>query len=160
MKFKTIKGSTKLFEDNSFTFTPYGEGEPQSEEIKKVGDSRLSRSNGQKTQSVIAHLKVKADCPDVTAALYDELEKLTKDQQTGTKPPSPKGRVLASTDDYKLCLNQQGGRIELSMAIDLRKDVEYMKKFNDLTYKISQCLYYNETLVRQLCRALATSSRR
>ena len=29
MKFKTIKGSTKLFEDNSFTFTPYREGEPQ-----------------------------------------------------------------------------------------------------------------------------------
>ena len=29
MKFNTIKGSTKLFEDNSFTFTPYREGEPR-----------------------------------------------------------------------------------------------------------------------------------
>ncbi|MBQ4386851.1 MAG: hypothetical protein II822_04545 [Prevotella sp.] len=158
MKFKTIKGSTKLFEDNSYTFTPYGEGEPQSEEIKKVGDARLSRSTGQKTQSVIAHLKVKADCPDVTAALFEQLQNLTKGQWESLKVAVPQGRILEKNDDFRLVYNQTQGRLNCLLTIDLGQDVDYMKKFNNINYKISQCLYFNEDFLKKQCRALASAS--
>jgi hypothetical protein len=157
-KIKKLRGSATMHDDGNFTFTPFAEGEPQREVMKRSGDSSLCRTQGEKRQSVIAHLKVPADSKDYVADLYDALGKLTKDQQTSMKSPTPKGRILEANDDYRLTLSNKEGKLFLSLAIDLAKDADFMKKFNDLTYRISQCLYYNETSVRQLCRALATSS--
>ena len=77
-KIKKLRGSAIMHDDGNFTFTPFAEGEPQREVMKRSEGSSLSRKQGGKRQLMITHLKVSADSKGYVANLYDVLEKLRK----------------------------------------------------------------------------------
>ena len=160
-KINTLRGKLDEYTDGCHVFTPAGQGSPQLEFIKgdKGGKkSSLSRTIGEKTQSLIARLRIPADAPDPTASLYDELENLVKALPQSRQKATLKGRKLLDKEHAKVCLNMKGGRLEMALTIDLRENIDFIKKFNSICMEINQCLYYNMTLIQNQCRALASSS--
>ena len=154
-KVKRLRGSASIREDGNFTFTPYGEGESQREEIRSVRKSRSYRTCGEKQQSIVAHLTVSADTKDPAYELYNDFREITKDMGGFERIPAPVGKMLEKNDDFRLTMNQAQGRIECSWTIDLREHADFMKQFYELLNQQSRCLYYNEDFLRQQCRVLA-----
>jgi hypothetical protein len=160
-KINTLRGKLDEYKDGCHVFTPAGQGSPQLEFIKgdKGGKkSSLARTTGEKTQSLIARLRIPADAPDPTASLYDELENLVKALPISSRKATLKGRKLMDNDHAKVCLNMKDGRIEMAMTIDLRESIDFIKNFNSICMEINKCLYYNSTTIQNQCRALASSS--
>jgi len=160
-KINELRGKLTEYEGGMHIFRAAGKGEPQLEFIKgdKGGKkSSLSRTIGEKTQSLIARLRIPADAPDPTASLYDELENLVKALPQSRQRATLKGRRLMDKEHAKVCLNMKGGRLEMALTIDLRENIDFIKKFNSICMEINQCLYYNMTLIQNQCRALASSS--
>ena len=132
-KINTLRGKLDEYTDGCHVFTPAGQGSPQLEFIKgdKGGKkSSLSRTIGEKTQSLIARLRIPADAPDPTASLYDELENLVKALPQSRQKATLKGRKLMDKEHAKVCLNMKGGRLEMALTIDLRENIDFIRKFN------------------------------
>ena len=117
--------------EHRLVFTPQGKGQPQYEEIKKTTNGALMRTTGEKTQSLVAHLKVPADATDPAADLRDQLENVLKALPQQGKSPIPKGRRLLSNDGVEVRQNAKGF-LEIGVKIDLRENVDYMKKFYEI----------------------------
>jgi hypothetical protein len=146
-------------DDGTFTFQPDGKGESRQENLKKVGDSRLYSTIGEKQQCMVMHLKAPSSCADPVAKMYDDFRKLSEGLSAGVKLPTPQGTVLEKNDDYRVVVNQAGGEVKILISIDLQKDVEFMKKYNSLTYSISQTLYRNEDMLKKVCREQARKAK-
>ncbi len=160
-KINTLRGKLDEYTDGCHVFTPAGQGSPQLEFIKgdKGGKkSSLARTTGEKTQSLIARLRIPADATDPTAALYDELENLVKALPPSKRRATLKGRKLMDQDHAKVHLDMKGGRLEMALTIDLRENIDFIKNFNTICMEINKCLYYNSTTIQKQCRALASSS--
>ena len=152
-KINELRGKLTEYEGGMHIFRAAGKGEPQLEFIKgdKGGKkSSLARTTGEKTQSLIARLRIPADAADPTAALYDELENLVKALPPSKRRATLKGRKLMDQDHAKVHLDMKGGRLEMALTIDLR--------VNTICMEINKCLYYNSTTIQKQCRALASSS--
>ena len=67
----------------------------------------------------------------------------------------PKGKVLENCDDYVCAVNNAQGMVEISLSIDLSKDVDFCSKLFKIYSNLSRCLHYNEDSLRKLCRQLA-----
>ena len=88
---KKIRGTMEYYDDDRLLFTPQGTGQPQYESLKKSGGSALMRTTGEKTRSLVAHLKVPADAVDPAADLRDQLEKCLKALPGHHAEPAPRG---------------------------------------------------------------------
>ena len=157
LEIKKVKGTMEFQPEDKLVFTPQGKGQPQYEQIKKTANDALTRTTGEKTQSLVAHLKVPADATDPAAALRDQLENVLKALPQKGKEPAPRGRKLLEKEGLDVRLNAKGS-LEIGVKIDLRENADYIKKFYETMTEISKCLHYNEDSVRKLCIALATSS--
>ena len=159
-KINELRGKLTEYEGGMHIFRAAGKGEPQLEFIKgdKGGKkSSLARTTGEKTQSLVAHLKVPADATDPAADLRDQLENVLKALPQQGKSPIPKGRRLLSNDGVEVRQNAKGF-LEIGVKIDLRENVDYMKKFYEIMTEISKCLHYNADSLKRQCIALASSS--
>ncbi len=154
---KRIRGTMAIHPEHRLVFTPQGKGQPQYEQIKKTTNGALMRTTGEKTQSLVAHLKVPADATDPAADLRDQLENVLKALPQQGKSPIPKGRRLLSNDGVEVRQNAKGF-LEIGVKIDLRENVDYMKKFYEIMTEISKCLHYNADSLKRQCIALASSS--
>ena len=156
---KRIRGTMAIHPEHRLVFTPQGKGQPQYEEIKKTTNGALMRTTGEKTQSLVAHLKVPADATDPAADLRDQLENVLKALPAKGEAPVPRGRKLLEKDGVEVRLNAKGS-LEIGVKIDLRENADYIKKFYEIMTEINKCLHYNEESVSKLKHALATSSTR
>ena len=155
---KRIRGTMAIHPEHRLVFTPQGKGQPQYEQIKKTTNGALMRTTGEKTQSLIARLRIPADAADPAASLYDELENLVKALPPSKRRATLKGRKLMDQDHAKVHLDMKGGRLEMALTIDLRENIDFIKNFNTICMEINKCLYYNSTTIQKQCRALASSS--
>ena len=154
---KTLKGSMKYFSDDRLEFTPYGLGTPVYTDVRKAGGGSLMRTTGEKQQSLVAHLKVDADCADPAADLRDQLEKVLKGLPDSQRKPRQRGRFLRNDDELKVRLDEKEGTVSVLILLDVRnKNIE--QKFNSLSMEVNKCLHYNEDSLKKLCRALASVS--
>ncbi len=155
---KKLKGTATFFKDGQVEFVPQGEGSPKYELAQKVGQGAVYKTAGERSQSFIAHLKVNAESEDPAADLQQQLDKLTAKMWPDPKPVTPRGRVLLKEDGCLCTQNAAKGELQINITIDLRKHVDYMKQYYKLQNNINLCLHSNDDSLRQLCRALATSS--
>ena len=159
LKTKKVRGTMEYLPEDKLVFTPHGTGQPQYEKLKTTATSALMRTTGEKTQSLIAHLKVPADAVDPAADLREQLEKVLKALPAKGEAPVPRGRRLMKKDGVEVRLNAKGS-LEIGVKIDLRENADYIKKFYEIMTEINKCLHYNEESVSKLKNALATSSTR
>ena len=106
-KLKEVKGKMSLFKSDKMVFTPYGQGDPVYAEVKKVGGASLARTLGEKTQSLVARLKVDALAADPAAELRDQLEKVLKGLPDPQRKPRLRGRFLRNDADLKVRLDER-----------------------------------------------------
>ena len=113
---KRIRGTMAIHPEHRLVFTPQGKGQPQYQEIKKTTNGALMRTTGEKTQSLVAHLKLPADATDPAADLRDQLENVLKALPQQGKSPIPKGRKLLEKDGIVVRLTAKG-RLEIGVKI-------------------------------------------
>ncbi len=155
---KKIRGTMEYYDDDRLLFTPQGTGQPQYESLKKSGGGALMRTTGEKTRSLVAHLKVPADAVDPAADLRDQLEKCLKALPGHHAEPVLKGRKLMATDSCSVTVNQAKGQLEIRMTIGLRENPYYLKNFYTNMTKVSTCLDSNSSFLKPLVHARGTSS--
>ena len=95
---RKIRGTMEYYDDDRLLFTPQGTGQPQYESLKKSGGDALMRTTGEKTRSLVAHLKVPADTTDPAADFRDQLDKVLKGLPGLPSEPVLRGRKLMATD--------------------------------------------------------------
>lgn len=158
LKTKKVRGTMEYLPEDKLVFTPHGTGQPQYEKLKTTPSSALMRTTGEKTQSLVAHLKVPADAVDPAADLRDQLENVLKALPQSQRMASLRGRRLMDEDYCQVRHNQSQGRIEIGITIDLTRDVNFEQKFYKTSMEISQCLLYNRDSLKKQCIALANAS--
>jgi hypothetical protein len=156
-KLKEVKGKMSLFKSDKMVFTPYGQGDPVYAEVKKVGGASLARTLGEKTQSLVARLKVDALAADPAAELRDQLEKVLKGLPDPQRKPRLRGRFLRNDADLKVRLDERDGTLSVLIQLDVRNK-NIVQNFNRLSMEVNKCLDYNEISLKKLARALTTCS--
>ena len=63
--------------------------------------------------------------------------------------------LLEQNPDYVCCVNETQGQVEISIIIDLSKDVDFCEKLYQNYVNLSRCLHYNEDSLKKLCRQIA-----
>ena len=155
---KTLKGSMKYFDDDRLEFTPYGQGDPLYEQIRKAQNGTLMRTTGEKKQSLVARLKVAADSSDPAADLRDQLEKLLKGLPQSQREPRPKGRFLKRMDGLTVRLDERDAQLRVVMSISVREVKNVEETFNRMSMEVNKCLHYNSDSLKKLKSAPASDS--
>ena len=68
---------------------------------------------------------------------------------------APRGSLLEKNDDFVCCVNETQGQVEISMVIDLSKDVDFCDKLYQNYITLNKCLHYNENSLKKLCKQIA-----
>lgn len=101
-----------------FNFIPSLPGEPVQKAVRKLGESKLYETEGEKHSSIIVHLKVDRNTADPRTELFDQLEHLTRPLAAGGEEPlAPPRKCLESTDVLKIWHNRRTRKIVVQMEI-------------------------------------------
>ena len=152
------KGTGIGYDDGSYEFMPQGKGEPTYTKLGKMGDSHISRTQGNK-QSVIAHVKVSADEADPLAALHEQLDKLAE-KAWPDKPLTEKlrGRRLINDDEQMCTVDTKAGKLNYRLTIDLTTEADPRGKIITLLTNLTKCLYTNQALLLRVYQSHQSSS--
>jgi len=146
MKPRRIRGTAVFHDDDAVEFIPQGKGEPVQRAVRKHGESKLYETEGDKTSSYVAHLKVNRDTADPRAELFDQLEHLTskmnKDKEGLLTPPV---KCLEKTDCLKIWHNRRTKKVIVQMEISLDSGYMPSKALYQLTAATDKCFVINET---------------
>ena len=148
-KLKDLRGKMRVFDDDSMEFTPQGTGQPMYEAVRKSGGGALMRTTGEKTQSLVAHLKVSADADDPAAELRDQLENVLKALPDSRKEARDRGRFLKNTEALKMRFDPQKGEVVIRMAIDLATTRDIEKTYYTICMESIKCLHYNSDFLKK-----------
>ena len=163
---KKFRSSNVIYDDYSIEVSPFTEtGESSRTDLVESGGGKMYVTKGSKKKTRCIHLSVDANDPDPVRKLYkqmdDVLEQAKRDGQElpEYKPKAaPRGTVLEKTPDYTCALNETQGHVEISITIDLAKDVDFCDKLYHNYINISKCLHYNEDSLKKQCKLLAKRS--
>ncbi len=163
---KKFRSSNVIYDDYSIEVSPFAEtGESSRTDVIECGGGMMYFTKGSKKKSRCVHLKVDANDPDPVRKLYKQMEDvLDQARRDGQELPeykgktAPKGSVLEKNADYTCALNETQGHVEISIVIDLAKDVDFCDKLYHNYVNISKCLHYNEDSLKKQCRLLAKRS--
>ncbi len=126
----SVKGKLNRWNNTDYCeFVPAGTRESNSTEIKRMGGSSFYRSEGEKESSWSLHLNVDAkDCADPVAALHEQFLFLTEGEQK-QKPKLPngsEGRMLLDTENLKIWLDSERGKVSILTELDCNGNIERM----------------------------------
>lgn len=134
---KSFKSNTRVFDDFSIEVEPQAVGEPSQLEVKKVGRSKRYVTNGKNPLACI-ELKVPADVPDRAAAFFKELDRLTRDIQTG-KPEPPQGEMKLNLDNLKVYHDDATGEAVAWMRFNTQSSIPISSQLAKLLGIVNQC---------------------
>ena len=165
---KKFRSSNIVYEDYSIEVNPFVEtGEKMQTELVECGGGKMYVTKGSKRQTRCVHLTVDAKDPDPVRKLYKQMDEVIEQarQEGHTLPQykpkaAPRGTVLEKTPDYTCALNETQGHVEISITIDLAKDVDFCDKLYHNYVEISKCLHYNEDSLKKQCKLLAKSGKK
>ena len=163
---KKFRSTNIIYEDFSMDLSPIATtGESNQTEVVEAGGGKMYLTKGQKRQTRCVHLSVDAKEQDPVHKLYKQMDDvLEQARRDGHELPeykpktTPKGRLLEKNDDYVCAVNETRGQVEISLTIDLSKDVDFCGKLFKTYTELSKCLHYNEDSLKKLCRQLAKRS--
>jgi len=119
-------------------------GISSQEEIAHDGTSKLYRTVGKKSNSMVMHAVAPADCPDPRAFFVEKAEKLTEGMQTEALPRL-RGTTLMSDPSLRVTYNKKERTIECTLRIELEKTPAYNNELITIMQRISQCFAINQT---------------
>lgn len=160
---KKFRSTNTIFEDYSIDIAPFAQtGESNQTDVVESSGGKMFLTKGTKKQTRCVHLSVDAKEKDPVGRLYRQLENILaqarndgQDLPEYKAPAVPKGTVLERCDDFVCSVNNTQGRVEVSLTIDLTKDVDFCDKLFKIYSGVSKCLHYNEDSLKKLCRQLA-----
>lgn len=160
---KKFRSTNTIYEDYSIDIAPFAQtGESNQTDVVESGGGKMFLTKGTKKQTRCIHLSVDSKEKDPVGKLYQQLDGvLAQARRSGQELPEyktlrqPKGSVLERTPDYTCSVNNTQGVIEISMTIDLSKDVDFCDKLYRNYLMMNRCLHYNEDSLKRLCRQLA-----
>ena len=160
---KKFRSTNTIYEDYSIDITPFAQtGESSQTDVVESSGGKMFLTKGTKKQTRCIHLAVDSKEKDPVGKLYQQLDNVLaqarrdgQDLPEYTTPTMPEGTVLEKCDDFICAVNNAQGRVEVSLSIDLSKDVDFCSKLFRIYSNLSRCLHYNEDSLKKLCRQLA-----
>ena len=160
---KKFRSTNTIYEDYSIDIAPIAQtGESSQTEVVESSGGKMFLTKGTKKQTRCIHLAVDSKEKDPVGKLYQQLDNVLaqarrdgQDLPEYTAPTMPEGTVLEKCDDFICAVNNAQGRVEVSLSIDLSKDVDFCSKLFRIYSNLSRCLHYNEDSLKKLCRQLA-----
>ena len=160
---KKFRSTNTIYEDYSIDIAPIAQtGESSQTDVVQSSGGKMFLTKGTKKQTRCIHLAVDSKEKDPVGKLYQQLDNVLaqarrdgQDLPEYKAPTMPKGKVLEKCDDYVCAVNNAQGMVEISLSIDLSKDVDFCSKLFKIYSNLSRCLHYNEDSLRKLCRQLA-----
>lgn len=145
---RKVRGTATIFDDNRVEFTPQAIGEPRRQKEKKKGLSTFYETIGEKESSIVAHLKVPANCEDPAAQMFEELAHFTKDMQTQA-PKMPKQKKLMSEEGVSVWHLKSENKVVVKMEIATDTEQELSSILFNLTSEVNKCLAINKRFLNQ-----------
>ena len=163
---KTFRSTNTIYEDYSIDIAPIAQtGVSSQTDVVESSGGKMFLTKGTKKQTRCIHLAVDNKEKDPVGKLYQQLDNVLaqarrdgQDLPEYKAPTVPKGTVLERCDDYVCSVNNTKGMVEVSLSIDLSKDVDFCGKLFKTHTELSKCLHYNEDSLKKLCRQLAKRS--
>ena len=160
---KKFRSTNTIYEDYSIDIAPIAQtGESSQTDVVESSGGKMFLTKGPKKQTRCIHLAVDSKEKDPVGKLYQQLDNVLaqarrdgQDLPEYTAPTMPEGTVLEKCDDFICAVNNAQGRVEVSLSIDLSKDVDFCSKLFRIYSNVSRCLHYNEDSLKKLCRQLA-----
>lgn len=160
---KKFSSTTTLYEDFSMDIAPMADtGESSQTEVVSAGGGKMFLTRGEKHQSRCMHLSIDAKEKDPVRKFYKQMDDvLEQARRDGQELPqyqpknAPRGSLLEKNDDFVCCVNETQGQVEISMVIDLSKDVDFCDKLYQNYITLNKCLHYNENSLKKLCKQIA-----
>ena len=160
---KKFRSTNTIYEDFSMDLRPFqATGESNQTDVVESSGGKMFLTKGTKKQTRCIHLAVDSKEKDPVGKLYQQLDNVLaqarrdgQDLPEYTAPTVPEGTVLEKCDDFICAVNNAQGRVEVSLSIDLSKDVDFCSKLFRIYSNLSRCLHYNEDSLKKLCRQLA-----
>ena len=160
---KKFRSTNTIYEDYSIDIAPIAQtGESSQTDVVESSGGKMFLTKGTKKQTRCIHLAVDSKEKDPVGKLYQQLDNVLaqarrdgQDLPEYTTPTMPEGTVLEKCDDFICAVNNAQGRVEVSLSIDLSKDVDFCSKLFRIYSNVSRCLHYNEDSLKKLCRQLA-----
>ena len=160
---KKFRSTNTIYEDYSIDIAPIAQtGESSQTDVVESSGGKMFLTKGTKKQTRCIHLAVDSKEKDPVGKLYQQLDNVLaqarrdgQDLPEYTAPTMPEGTVLEKCDDFICAVNNAQGRVEVSLSIDLSKDVDFCSKLFRIYSNVSRCLHYNEDSLKKLCRQLA-----
>lgn len=140
---RKVRGTATFHDDDTVEFVPQGKGEPVQKSVKKYGDARFYETEGEKTSSYVAHLKVNKDAADPAAELHEQLEHLTKGMKT-VEPAVPRIKSILDKPGVTVWHRKLERKVIIRMEIDLATSGELSSKLFNLTAEVNKCFAINQ----------------
>lgn len=145
---RKVRGTATIFGDNRIEFQPQAEGAPQRKDEKRKGLSAFYRTSGEKESSIVAHLRVPADCSDPAAVMFDELQHFTRDMQQ-KEPKLPQCRKLYESENVSVWHRRGEHAVAVYMKIATDSDEDLSSILFNLTSEVNKCLVINRTSLKK-----------
>lgn len=125
----SIKGRMNRWDNSDYCeFVPTGTRESNRTLLKKLGDSSFYKSEGEKQSSYSVHLNCDGKSEDPVAELFDQFLHLTEDQRKALPklPEGPQGRMLLDTENLKIWLDGERGKLSILTELECSPQIERM----------------------------------
>lgn len=146
---RKVRGVATISADYGVTFRPYAESAARKEDVKKVRQSSLYTTQGEKQQSRVCHLTVDASAEDPVGEMLDDFVRLTKSEKV-KEHANGRGRKLVDKDGLLITANKKRGVITTSVTIDINQTPNYEKAMFNYFQEILKCFTINQTYLRSL----------
>ena len=143
---KKVRGTARIYDDDSLDFTPQKEGNPVQKDVKKARKSTFYTTNGEKASSYVMHLNVDASDIDPVASLTEDFDKLVKNIDAKAAKPL-KGKKILDNGATMVYVNKKAHALQISINVDLEKEPLYQKFLYDQVYEIVKCFIFNNQTI-------------
>jgi hypothetical protein len=146
---RKVRGTATIYDDNRVEFVPQAEGTPQRKNEKKRGQSTFYHTNGEKESSIVAHLRVPANCEDPAAEMFEQLHYFTKDLLS-KEPPKPAQKKLLEKEGVSVWHQKKAHMVVVRMEISTDTEMELSAILFNLTSEVNKCFLFNRRFLKQL----------
>ena len=143
---KKVRGTARIFDDDSLEFIPQQTGSPVQKDVKKVRKSSFYKTNGEKESSMVMHLNVDANSTDPVAELTEDFDKLLKN----VSPKAEKklsGKKLMDEDGTTVYVSRKDHKMQICIDVDLEKEPLYKDYVYQQVFKIIRCFTFNQNTI-------------
>lgn len=143
---KKMRGTARIFDDDSMEFRPYETGKPIQKGVKKARKSSFYSTEGEKDSSYVMHLRVDRNATDPAAELSEDFDKLIKNVG-GDAEERFKGKVLDNVEGRKITLSKKNHSLKVELTFKLEGNTLYKDELHKHVFETLLCFSRNQELI-------------